>query len=272
MTAGDASGSRRRLHKPLLFLGGGCALLALVFALPFDGPRLLAAIGVCSGLFLLERTIGDWLADLAGARFASLLFAILLGAGGWYSLGTVKGRNATAAFLSRGSGRSLPIEPAVVSPADPARPSAQLPAPHLIAPSPRSAAGGGPSSGVPGSQRLSTGVPPATGVLSQAEPRPASAMTTVRFTVTPSVVETGAPVLLAAEVHSGGAMVAGGTVVFASDSGVLATASVSAGHAESAVSNLPVGKHSVGARYLGSGRFRASSSEVVDVTVLEAPR
>jgi hypothetical protein len=264
-------GGRRRLQKPLLFLGGGCALLALVFAVPFDAPRLLAAIGVCAGLFLLERTIGDWLTDLAGARSASLLFAVLLAVGGWYSLGTVKGRDATAALLARGSGRSLPIDSAAASPGDSARPSAQLPAPRLITPSPRTTAGGAPTSALPPSQGLNMARPTVTGVLSQSEPAsPTGAMTTVRFTASPLVVASGAPVLLAADVHSGGATVAGGTVLFAGDAGVLATASVSAGHAESTVSNLPVGRHRVRARYLGNVQFRASSSEALAVTVVDS--
>jgi Ca2+/H+ antiporter len=58
------------------------------------------ALAMCAGVFLVQRTAGDWLSDVLGARFGTLIFASVIAIFLWLLLVTSGGQSLAEQFLS----------------------------------------------------------------------------------------------------------------------------------------------------------------------------
>lgn len=231
----------------------GVGFLAITLRASDDVRTLLL---ICAGLFVIERTIGDWLADRLGATFGKIAFLAAIGVLSWILLGTDQGRAALGTLLERtGSGTSGDLR-GVSVPASTRPPAAASPAPQrsprssptVSAPAPRStpSADAGPDG--------SAAVSATTGV--------SGTETTIVTSTTLRAIKAGqvpGSLILEAVVASSSGPVTAGRVEFALEGRQLGTASVDeSGTARTTVSDLGPGVFRVTARFTGSGRFRES--------------
>jgi hypothetical protein len=212
---------------------------------------------ICAAVLLVERTLGDWLADRLGAAFGNLAFLAAVGAAGWLLFGTEQGRSALSTLLVGGdhgdyvgvvggiavppSTSALPPSGAVVSHGSTATP------PASTSPGPGSA----PSADAGGVRSPGPAAAP--------EGQTDYALTPTRVTVSAVRSAQDQGVAFEAEVSAGRERVSNGRVEFAVNGQVVATTSVDArGTARARVTALGFGPWRVTARFVGTSRFEPS--------------
>src|SRR5262245_56820924 len=82
---------RPKLSRPLLWAGLCVAAAALTVQITRTGVDVLALMLAGFLLLLLERTVGDWIAESLGPATTALVFAAVAGFGVWYVM-TAGGR------------------------------------------------------------------------------------------------------------------------------------------------------------------------------------
>jgi hypothetical protein len=233
---------------------GVCSVVVFLVVALRSTSDVRTLLLICAGLFVIERTVGDWLADRLGDTFGKMAFLATVGAVSWVLFGTEHGRSALGELLAL-AGREAQQAPASV---------VSVPASTRSAPSASSARPSSP--GVPASSTASqvrnAGSPgegnadPAGTAGTQPSVRVLATRTTLHATVSPEVRS----VALEAVVSAAGTAVEGGSVEFSVDGRALTTVPVnSEGTARTTVTSLPSGVVKVTARYTGTSRFRESA-------------
>jgi hypothetical protein len=232
---------------------GGLAFLVIALRSTDDVRTILL---ICAGLFVIERTIGDWLADRLGATFGKLAFLVAIGAVSWIVLGTDQGRAAVGALLERtGSssssglqGISVPAStrPAAATSSAPrsspsSSPAVSAPAPRSTSPAESESDGSAAVSATSGMSAGESGIVTSTALRAIKAGQPPGSM------------------ILEAVVSASSERVTGGRVEFALDGRVVATVSLDdSGTGRTTVTGLGAGVFRATARFTGSGRLRAS--------------
>jgi hypothetical protein len=236
----------------------GIAASAFVLFLAVRAVDVLAILLVCAGVFVLERTVGDWLTDALGPFVSKVVFL-----GGIFVCFTI-----ALSFESVRTGIWNGIEAAdnlglhsVLLEGVEQMPSVDTkPAPSTAS---TRASGSGQSS--PGGSEVPSSTPSSPSEPAAAAPTPSvrgeEAPTGARTRVVLRIGGQGSTVLLQADVLSEGAAVNDGRVEFIIDDRRATSAGVSAGRAEGRATVGP-GAHRVQARYTGTRDFRESIAEV----------
>lgn len=229
----------------MLWIAGIAAavLIALLARLAFD---VLVLLVVSAAVLVLERTVGDWLADALGPFLSKVVFVgiILLVVFVGLSIPSVR-KTLRASFESADelglhsviiSGlEKVPVADTTPPPSGGPRGSATSPAPPSSAAAPEAPAAS-----------------PTTGTGDRA--------TGARTRVVLRIAGQGRTVVLQADVVSERAGVDEGNVEFTVDGTRVAVAPVSAGRAEARTA-VTGGSHRVQARFTGTATFRESFSE-----------
>jgi hypothetical protein len=209
---------------------------------------------ICAGLFVIERTVGDWLADRLGDTFGKMAFLATIGAVSWVLFGTEQGRSVLGDVLAL-AGREAQQAPASV---------VSVPASTRPASSTSSARSGSPRvPASPTASQVGNAGSPGEGhaaAAGTAGAQPSASVLATRTTLRASVSPDGRTVALEAVVSAAGTAVKSGDVQFSVDGRALTTIPVnSEGVAETTVTSLPSGIVKVTARYVGTNRFRESA-------------
>lgn len=88
-----------RSVKPLVWAAGAVLVLAGTVQITGAGIDLLALAVVCLILFAFERSVGDWVAEIAGPIGGAVLFATLGLGLSWYFLASTTGRSQADRFF-----------------------------------------------------------------------------------------------------------------------------------------------------------------------------
>lgn len=223
----------------------GLTLLARVALDLFLLLVLVAVVGV------LRRTAGDWLGDLLGLRGGTIVFAAVVGLGGWWLVGTDGGRASVGQFFSAAGrlGFDNVLQERVIVPPSTRPATSSVPA-RSIAPS--------PAAGTAGSSAVSPR-PAATERAGGGRGEGAPVIPT-RLSVRATTTAPNRVVLSATLSAAGSAP--DGRVEFRIDGRVVASARVGTdGNAETTVSLGRSGSYRVQARYAGSDRFGPAAAE-----------
>jgi hypothetical protein len=235
----------RDIRLPLLLSVG---VLAVVLLLAQGLVIVLLVLVACGLLVLLERTVGDWLADVLGAAGRSIIVALVLLVVGWQLLSSPSRRAATLSFLGLEAYWVIDTMPASAIDIPPS--SAPPPAQTSSASPPRTGTGGPPSSASSPSR-------PANVPAASAEP--GSPSSRVRMNVVSRSESTGVRL----EARLSGADKIDGIVDFIVDGKRVATASVAPdGRAVAYLRDVGPGTYQVEARFRGGGDLGETSSRI----------
>jgi hypothetical protein len=223
-------------------------------------------IAMCVGVFLVQRTAGDWLSDVLGARFGTLIFASVIAIFLWLLLVTSGGQSLAERFLSVADEHGFHtvfLERQIIPPSSVRRlPSStsRESAPH--------AAG---SSEVPNPPSAETeGAAGATDTTASRAARGVgtgkTVPTQVTLQLTTSRARIGQRVVATAVVHAAGETV-DGAVVFTVN-GLSRAAPVNDGIATIDIVEMLSGRCEVRAQYRGTSRFAPASSALA-VLIIE---
>ena len=254
--------SRRRA---IVLTGFGVLAVALIlFArVALDVVLILA---ICAGLFLFQRTAGDWLNEALGASFGTLLFASVTAIFGWLLLMTDSGQSAAERFLALADARgfhTMFLEKQIIPPSSvrrlPSPAEAQSPtpqptdAPEVANPTPVETASGGSDASdaraAAAQKNKSTLVP-----------------TLVALELTQNRAKVGERVIATATVRAGAETVDGGSVVFTVN-GLSRPVAVKDGIATADIVEMASGRCEVRAQYRGTSRFAPASSALAVLIV-----
>jgi len=255
--------SRRRA---IVLTGFGVLVVALIlFArVALDVVLVLA---ICAGLFLFQRTAGDWLNEALGASFGTLLFASVTAIFLWFLLMTDGGQSAAerflaladehgfhTAFLQRqiippSSVRRLPSSDGVQSGAPQATDTPEVQNPTPV----QTASGGSDASDARAAAAQKN--------------KSSTAPTQVALELTQNRAKVGERVVATATVRAGGEPVDGGTIVFTVN-GLSRSVSVKGGIATVDLVEMLSGRCEVRAQYRGTSRF-ASASAAPAILIIE---
>jgi hypothetical protein len=243
--------SRRRLSAPIVWVALCLAIGIIVVLTTHAGLDILALLVAAFVLLLLERTVGDWLAETLGPAPAALVFVIVAVAGLLY-VTTERGQAQVDRVFDAAADRGyrttyfrLNRRPASSSPPSAAVPPGSV---HAVVPTlrPPTAAPGGAAAG-------NSAVGPAGGVR------------IARLRVTPEVTTPGTPVVFRADLSAErpGTLPA---VVFSVDGRVVATVTPDAGGAaETRWQTAVPGQYVIRARIPGRLFDVALASTVLNV-------
>jgi hypothetical protein len=135
--SGATTGSHttyRRSPVLLVWCAGAAAATSLAVQATGKGVDVLVVVLLCCAVVALERTLGDLLAELVGSGLASVVFAVLLGAGVWLLFAeggkadqfyTAAERSGYQTLYHRHS--NAPVPDAAAAPADGSAPSTSTP-------------------------------------------------------------------------------------------------------------------------------------------------
>ena len=239
---------------------GGIALVALTVQVTKSGVDVLVVLALCGIVVAIERTLGDWAAELVGPGWASVALAALIAPIVWLLFakgGKVDRLYAEAEragyytlFAGRATSAPSPSRPAALAAQTPSSRSRPLPSGR-----------GALTINVPGSSRLSS---PHTASEGRDVGRTAITRSRARSAVrleTPGRSAPGRGVTIRAHVTVDGVPLSGASVAF-SINGIPGRLTVTDQNGVAAVVLAPKrGRtYEVGARVFGSPRYRESSA------------
>lgn len=234
------------------------ALALILFArVALDIALVLA---MCAAVFLIERTAGDWVSDVLGARFGTLLFASLFAIFLWFALLTGGGQSIVERFLASADQHgfhTMFLERQIIPPSSVRR----LPAPtdaQTSTPEPTE------TSAVVNPPRAETdrpaGTRDGTRTRGSSGTRPGTNVPTdVVLELTSTRAKIGERVVATATVRAAGEAVDGGAVMFTIN-GLSRAVAVKDGVATVDIVEMMSGRCEVRAQYRGTSRFAAASS------------
>ena len=244
-------------------VAGGALILLLLFAAR-SAVDLVIVLVAAAAIVVLQRTVGDWLADSLGPGGSALLFAVAAIAAGWLLVGTDDGRARVlagmswaeehgfhGALITPGAGVTVRTGGGSYAAAPPA-------APRVIAPGRNPVVTDTPIIG----RTTTTPVDRAVGSTGEETAGdPVSSSVTLRI-----VAASDGALILEATVTSQGTPVSGGRVEFLVDAQVAGTAAVGGGgRARSAVLSVAPGSHRATARFTGTRQVPESTSAAVPI-------
>ncbi|MBA3884533.1 MAG: hypothetical protein H0X67_02230 [Acidobacteria bacterium] len=271
--AADSNQTTRSPRIPpwVLVVVSALAVLLLVGFLARSAIDVLALVLLCGAVVLLQRTVGDWFAELVGDSAANVLFiaVVLALLGGIF--GTEQGRAAATAMFRALDDRGfqsavVPVYGPAASPTT-SSPPANVAAPPL--PTPRLATdgpGGPPRAGgvsAPGGTVVAPEVRTRPGSVAPEDRRPPPSEPAVSHVIV-RAVPTDQPrqMVLRAQVMAGPDAVRDGEVEFSLNGRVVARVPLEDdGSAEARMANLARGYYRFIARFIGTAEYRESISE-----------
>jgi hypothetical protein len=256
--------ARVRLHRPhfsgpIVWVGFGVVAAAIVVQTTKSGVDILALLVAAFALLLLERTVGDWVADTLGPLPTALLFGAIAVVGVIY-FSSDSGRGQAGRFFAAAEARGYHTAYFRVDhpPSDGGMPAVTVARPgDAIA----TAVEAAPAADVSvGSQVASADARP--GVANRAPERPASGVRLARLHVVPEIAVIGQAIALRIDVSSNGDGVVP-TVQFSIDGHPIGTAAPSS----SGVASLEWSTRVPG-QYVVRARVPSGDSASALVTVL----
>ena len=257
-------------HEPrrwVIALTGFVVLTVALILFARVALDIALVLAICAGVFLVQRTAGDWLSDVLGARLGTLIFASVTAVFLWFLLMTGGGQSAAEQFLTLADAHGFHtvfLQSQIIPPSSVRRLPSSSPG-SSAAPSadtsevPGSASSETPS-GAGGSDASGTRAVGATG-------KGSTVSTQVVLELSSSRARVGERVVATATVHAGGETVNGGAVVFTVN-GLARPVPVKDGTATVDIVETLTGRCEVRAQYRGTSRFAASSSSAA-VLVIE---
>jgi hypothetical protein len=272
-----------RSVKPLVWAAGAVLVLAGIVQATGAGIDLLALAVVCLILFAFERSVGDWVAEIAGPVGGAVLFAVLGLGLSWYFLASTTGRSQADRFFLEAEKRGYSTIYYEARPnAEGANASASKPAPPE---DPQQAKGGSqtqPAANSNGDAQKAAASGPATEAASAAtneakgrvsefarsffarDPNAPPAPTTIVLTISPTKLEIPYQATLKAIVQSAGAPVGFGNVDFTANGlGAGRIRLATNGAATTIFVPRIAGSYEFRARFTGSAEHAASASAPV---------
>jgi hypothetical protein len=253
---GNASGHESRQRVIVLTAFAVLAATLILFArVALD---IALALAVCAGVFLVQRTAGDWLSDVLGARVSTVIFASVAGVLVWLLLMTSGGQSAVERFFAAADQHGFHtvfLERQIIPPSSVRR----LPSPPP--------AGGDPqpveTSEVPTSGSDASGT---RADATRNGAKGATVPTEVDLQLTTTRAKVGERVIATAIVRAGGETVDSGLVVFTVN-GLSRAVAVKDGIATADIVEMASRRCEVRAQYRGTSRFAPASSSLAVLIV-----
>jgi hypothetical protein len=263
---GNASGHESRQRFIVLTAFGVLAAALLLFArVALD---IALALALCAGVFLVQRTAGDWLSDVLGARFGTLIFASVAGVLVWLLLMTSGGQTAVERFFAAADHRGFHtvfLERQIIPPSSVRR----LPSPPPAGGAPQSVETSEAPTSAPTETQGTGGRSDASGTRADAMRNGAKGTTVptqVYLQLTTTRARVGERVIATAIVRAGGETVDRGSVVFTAN-GLSRAVAVKDGIATADIVEMASGRCEVRAQYRGTSRFAPASSSLAVLIV-----
>jgi hypothetical protein len=275
----EASKLAPRSGKPLIGATAAVLVLAVTVRATGAGVDLLALAVLCLILFAFERSVGDWVAEIAGPIGGAVIFAALGLGLSWYFLGSTTGRAQTDHFFLEAEKRGYNTLYYDVRPgADDADAKAKKPAPSQDVAAATDRSQTEPTTSPSGDAQNAAATAVATEAAREAkgrvsefaksffprDPKAPPAPTTIVLTVAPTKLEIPYQATLKAVVRSAGTPVGFGNVDFTAN-GLGAGRIRLAADGTATTTFVPklAGSYEFRARFTGSTDHAASVSSAV---------
>jgi hypothetical protein len=246
------------LSTPIVWAGVAVCATAIFVQTTHSGVDVLVVLVAGFALLVLERTLGDWIADTLGSGPAALIFAGMALAGLLY-VDSGSGRATAARFFAGAQARGYGAAYVSLTPSGKV---AEVPDLHVPPPSSSVSPRGAPAPGGPAVLQVSP--PTSTASAAPAPPPPAAGVRITQVRLSADVVTVGQSIALHADVAADddGELP---PVEFSIDGRVIATAASTGGRATATWSTRIPGQYVVRARL--PGRF-SGSGRSARITVL----
>jgi Bacterial Ig-like domain (group 3) len=262
----DAKQLESRRRAIVLTGFGVLAVVLVLFArVALDIALVLA---ICAGLFLIQRTAGDWLNEALGAGVGTLLFASVTATFLWFLLMTHGGQSAAEKFLAVADEHGFHtvfLQKQIIPPSNVRRlPSGDggpnttpqpTDAPEVSNPSPVETQGAPGAADASGTRGVG------------ADKNKSGAQTGVDLSLSQNRAKVGQRVVATATVRAGGQPVDSGLIAFTVN-GISRIVPVKDGSATIDIVEMLTGRFEVRAQFRGTSRF-APASSTAGVLIIE---
>jgi hypothetical protein len=248
--------SRRRVIT-LSAVGVLAVAMVLVARVALDAVLVVA---LCAGVFVVQRTAGDWLSDILGARFGTLIFASVIAIFLWLLLMSGGGQSVAEQFLAAADERGFHtvfLQRQIIPPSSVRR--VPEPSPKEKAPAPSADASDVANPAAAETERGSGATDASASRGARGTKNGNTVPTQLTLRLTTGRAKIGQRVIATALVRAAGETVDSGAVVFTVN-GLSRTVPVKDGIATVDIVEMLSGRSEVRALYRGTRRFASASS------------